>query len=144
MFPLPASKADGRWLRMLKRITRTIQLFSKTELLEFNHQAGRWSSLGQQGEARIRWRRATLVSLAIPSHFYKLFLRLNLSEPVWRAFRLAQNVRSRHLWAASVLASFMSTSHRLKSFDSRKPQVRKCLHNTSLQASLQGIFLVSE
>lgn len=53
MFPLPASKADGRWFRILKCIMRTIKLFSKTELLESNHQAGRWSSLGQLGEARL-------------------------------------------------------------------------------------------
>jgi hypothetical protein len=52
MFPLPASKADERWVRILKCIMRTIKLFFKAELLESNQQAGRWSSTQQLVETR--------------------------------------------------------------------------------------------
>jgi hypothetical protein len=44
----------------------------------------------------------------------------------------------------TVLASFMSTWHKLESLESREPQMRKHLHNIRLQAILYDIFSISD
>jgi hypothetical protein len=61
-------------------------------------------------------------------------------HPIWIFFQNDPWV----LEGGGMLDSFVSTGHKLKSSERRRPQLRRCLHKIGLQQRLQDIFLISD